>query len=243
MRLGPFDSAATERATTPRATSDGIVTSRNEVLGPRNSAYWTVRSAPGGRSTMSRSSAPHSKEPRISPRSANSLVARQVWDSPAAALSNSSDSDSGISEPIEKTAMPLLLRGSVAMRLPPGAPTPLGDAGGTNTAPWTPAMRAWEGPLKSASRIAIRSPLARSAPARCSVRVLLPTPPLPEPTATSWRTAGQPVGDAGALLGHLLEDSGAAVADDVVIALHLREGASLHRGLPKTSLGPGPRLA
>ena len=30
----------------------------------------------------------------------------------------------------------------------------------------------------------------------------------------------QPVGDAGALLDHLLEDSGAAVADDVVIALH-----------------------
>jgi hypothetical protein len=49
-------------------------------------------------------------------------------------------------------------------------------------------MHACEGPLKSASRIAIRSPRARRAPARCSVNVLLPTPPLPEPTATSWRT-------------------------------------------------------
>ena len=115
MRLGPFDSAATERATTPRDTSDGIVTSRNEVLGPRKSAYWTVRSAPGGRSNISRSSAPHSKEPRISPRSANSLVARQVWDSPCAALSNSSDSDSGTSVPIEKTPIPLLVRGSATL--------------------------------------------------------------------------------------------------------------------------------
>ena len=44
----------------------------------------TGRSArlPGGRSNISRSSAPHSKDPRISPRSANSLVARHVWDSP-----------------------------------------------------------------------------------------------------------------------------------------------------------------
>ena len=32
---------------------------------------------------------------------------------------------------------------------------------------------------------------------------------------------GEPVGDAGALLGNLLEDSGPSVADDVVIALHL----------------------
>ena len=31
---------------------------------------------------------------------------------------------------------------------------------------------------------------------------------------------GEPVGDAGALLGNLLEDSGPSVADDVVVALH-----------------------
>ena len=35
--------------------------------------------------------------------------------------------------------------------------------------------------------------------------------------------AGEPVGDTGALLGHLLEDSGTSVADDVVVALHVRE--------------------
>ena len=31
---------------------------------------------------------------------------------------------------------------------------------------------------------------------------------------------GEPVGDAGALLDHLLENSGSSVADDVVITLH-----------------------
>ena len=38
---------------------------------------------------------------------------------------------------------------------------------------------------------------------------------------------GEPVGDAGALLGNLLEDSGPSVADDVVVALH---GAELVEG-------------
>ena len=208
--MGPFDRAATERATTPRATSEGIVTSRNEARGPRKSAYWTVRSAPGGRSNSSRSSAPHSKAPRISPRSANSLVARHVCDSPCAALSKSSASDSGITEPIEKTPIPSLVRGSATLSRP-----------GTNRASWTPAMRACEGPLKSASRIAIRSPRARRAPASCSVSVLLPTPPLPEPDRHEVAHPGEPVGDAGALLRHLLEDAGPSVAGDVVVALHV----------------------
>ena len=81
-------------------------------------------------------------------------------------------------------------------------------------------MRACEGPLKSASRIAIRSPRARSAPARCSVSVLLPTPPLPEPTATRCRTPASPSVMRVLLLGDLLEDPGPSVADDVVVALH-----------------------
>ena len=33
--------------------------------------------------------------------------------------------------------------------------------------------------------------------------------------------AGEPVGDASALFGNLLEDSGPSVADDVVVALHV----------------------
>ena len=191
-RCAPFERAATDRLTTPRATSDGIVTSRKEVRGPRKSAYWTVRSAPGGRSNSSTSRVPQWKAPSISVRRANSLVARQVWDSPRAALSNSSAADSGMSEPIEKIPIPLVVRGSAILALPLAAPEPLGKGGGTNNAPCTPAMRACDGPLKSASTIATRRPRARRAPARWSVNVLLPTPPLPEPTATRWRTAANP---------------------------------------------------
>jgi hypothetical protein len=33
--------------------------------------------------------------------------------------------------------------------------------------------------------------------------------------------SGEPVSDAGALLGNLLEDSGPSVADDVVVVLHV----------------------
>ena len=95
--------------TTPRDTSDGMVTSRNEVRGPRKSAYCTVRSAPGGRIEHQQIEPP-TRTIRGSPsRRANSLVARHVCESPGAALSNSSAADSGITEPIENTAMPFLV--------------------------------------------------------------------------------------------------------------------------------------
>src|SRR4029079_2930713 len=111
--------------------------------------YWRVRSAPGGRSNSSRSSAPHSKPPRISPSSANSFVARQVCDSPCAVLSKSSADDPGIGEPIENTPIPLLVRGSAT--LPPLAPPkPFGDDGGTKTASLTPAIRGSEGAVTAA---------------------------------------------------------------------------------------------
>ena len=84
-----------ERATTPRETSDGIVTRRKDVSGPRNSANWRVRSAPGGRSNRSTSSFPHATEARTSPKAANSFVARQVCDSPDATDAKSSAWDSG----------------------------------------------------------------------------------------------------------------------------------------------------
>ena len=50
-----------------------------------------------------------------------------------------------------------------------GAPS--SSSRGTNNASWRPAMRACEGPLKSALRMATRSPRARRAPARCSVNL------------------------------------------------------------------------
>ena len=53
---------------------------------------------------------------------------------------------------------------------------------------------------------------------------------------------GEPVGDAGALLGNLLEDSGPSVADDVVVALHLQPGGFAPPDPPtRRSRGPhGP---
>ena len=77
-----FARAATDRATTPRETSEGIVTRTNDVSVPRYSANCSVRSAPGGRSKRRMSSFPQATDARTSPSAANSLVARQVWDSP-----------------------------------------------------------------------------------------------------------------------------------------------------------------
>ena len=45
---------------------------------PRNSAYWNVRSAPGGRSTSRKSSAPQATPASRSPNAENSRVARQT---------------------------------------------------------------------------------------------------------------------------------------------------------------------
>ena len=49
----------------------------------------------------------------------------------------------------------------------------------------------------------------------------LADPPLAGADGHEMAHPGEPVGDAGALLGNLLEDSGPSVADDVVVALHL----------------------
>ena len=63
---------------------------------------------------------------------------------------------------------------------------------GTNSALCTCHARL-EGAFKSAFSIEIRSPRARRAPATCAVRQrALADPPLPEPTATRWRTPVSP---------------------------------------------------
>src|SRR5919106_4697422 len=49
-------------------------------------------------------------------------------------------------------------------------------------------MVATDGPLISASRTPTRSPCRAHAVARLTVTQLLPTPPLPLTTATTWRT-------------------------------------------------------
>src|SRR5918992_4579868 len=53
---------------------------------------------------------------------------------------------------------------------------------------------------------------------------------------------GEPVGDAGALLGNLLEDSGPSVADDVVVALHFVPGGFAPPDPPTRSLAGTPKI-
>ncbi len=64
----------------------------------------------------------------------------------------------------------------------------------------------------------------------------MPTPPLAGAHGHEMAHPGEPVGNAGALLGNLLEDSGPSIADDVVVALHVLR--SIHRA---SLLGPRPR--
>src|SRR5829696_8566924 len=75
--------------------------------------------------------------------------------------------------------------------------------------------------------------------------------PLAGPDGQQMTHPGEPVGDADALLGDLLEDSGSAVARDVVIALHCQTGGlrpagppcTLARGDPKAPLRSRGSLA
>ena len=54
---------------------------------------------------------------------------------------------------------------------------------------------------------------------------------------------GEPVGDPGALLGNLLEDSGASVAGDVVVALHLFDVAYTVAQRPRRAMSTAFRRA
>ncbi len=53
-----------------------------------------------------------------------------------------------------------------------------------------PSIVGWLGPYTSASRMPTLAPSAASASARLTVVVLLPTPPLPEATATTFLMFG-----------------------------------------------------
>ena len=55
---------------------------------------------------------------------------------------------------------------------------------------------------------------------RCQTVKLRP-PCVPQLDIEAMAHPGEPVGDAGALLGNLLEDSGPSVANDVVVTLHV----------------------
>jgi hypothetical protein len=81
-------------------------------------------------------------------------------------------------------------------------------------------MRACDGPLKSASRIAIRCPRARSARGQVQRQRALADAALAGPDGDEVPHGGEAARDPGALLDDLFEHPRAAVADDVVVALH-----------------------
>src|SRR5262245_36342865 len=73
---------------------------------------------------------------------------------------------------------------------------PVAERGGSTASPATasgrprtPSILAIEGPLRSASSTPTRQPFDAHAAARLAVTVDLPTPPLPDTTATTKRTA------------------------------------------------------
>ncbi len=65
------------------------------------------------------------------------------------------------------------------------------------------------------------------------VSVLLPTPPLPDPIATMCRTSARLSAILRALGDDLADDVGAAVAGDVVVALHGASGGEVRRRAPR----------
>src|SRR5687767_8116487 len=73
----------------------------------------------------------------------------------------------------------------------------------------------------------------------------LPDPSLARADGHEMAHPGEPVGDAGALVGNLLEDSRSSVADDVVVTLHVLPGGFAPPDPPARSLaGPhDPRSA
>src|SRR5258708_10636887 len=68
----------------------------------------------------------------------------------------------------------------------------------------------------------------------------LADPPLAGAHGHEMTHPGEPVGDAGALLDNLLENSGPSVADDVVVVLHFLTGGLRPAGPPYTLARGGP---
>ena len=81
-------------------------------------------------------------------------------------------------------------------------------------------MRACEGPLKSGVQDCDpKSARAQSVGEMQRQRALADST-LAGPHGHQMAHGSEPVSDAGALLGNLLEDPGPSVADDILIALH-----------------------
>ena len=115
----------------------------------------------------------------------------------------------GITEPIEKTPIPFAVRGSATLRLP-----------GTKSA----SLNAGHARLRGPVEVGVEDRDPQSAGAQRAGEMqrqrALADSALAGTHGDEMAHPGEPVGDAGALLGDLFEDSGPPVANDVVVALH-----------------------
>ena len=165
--------------TTRCATSDGIVTTIVPDSTGSSDATVMRRSVPGGRSSRRTSSAPHAVSVRNSRSALASIAPRHVCDSACVGASHTSGASSeGSSRSMDITRTP---------SAPSGGATP--SAPSTSRRPRTPSIVAIVGPLRSASSTPTRRPSSAQHAARLAVSDDLPTPPLPETTATTARTS------------------------------------------------------
>ncbi len=214
-RLGPFDSAATERATTPRATSDGIVTRRKEprpaLRGEGSEEVGVLDGALGAWRQIEQQQIerPPLERPedlteqrelprgaprvRLSLRGALEIERLRLRDQRA----HREDADS-VAGPRERD---LLTAGNEQRTLNTG------HAG---------LRRAVEVRVEDRNP---KPPRTQRAGEMQRQRALADSA-LAGADGHEMAHPGEPVGDARALLGNLLEDLGSSVADDVVVALH-----------------------
>src|SRR5207302_1469992 len=154
-----------------RETSEGVETTMAPVSGTVWMSDKATSPVPGGRSTTRYSSCPQSTEPRNCLTIECSIGPRQM-----------SGLSPGLRKPTEMTLSPCELMGAIWF-----SPITLGCS-------LVPSMSGTFGPYTSPSSNPTLWPILLRAIARLTESVVLPTPPLPEPTAMMALTPGKGCG-------------------------------------------------
>ena len=163
-----WSNIAMPRRASISARSCGVET----ITAPASGTFWAIVSCvspvPGGMSTTSTSSSPHTTSRKSWLSAEITIGPRQTTGAP-----------SSIRKPIDITLTPNFRAGRASCRQAPA----LGLE-------WIPNSLGIDGPNRSASRTPTASPSFASPTARLQATVDLPTPPLPEATAMMCLTPG-----------------------------------------------------
>ena len=201
--------AAADRATTPCARAVGMETRTKRAPGPRTSAYWSVRSAPGGRSTRRTSRRPQSTRPSNCWNRLNSRVARQTWESPRATLTKSRSSD---------------FRHRGAHRYDAESGRCAGQRHAAGARKQGRVLQAGEARLAGPVQVGVEHGAAAAAALHCQGQLhgqgALADASLAGADGDDVLDPGQGLGDAFPLPADLADDVGTAVIDQVEVALH-----------------------